>query len=119
MRRWLSILLLALLPAQFSWAAVAGYCRHEANPAAAHPGHHEHSQPGHAEGIAGSPADTPDGAMLDMDCGHCQGHCTGLPVTPETACLDTVSGRPVADADRLSPAPAPMPPERPQWQRLA
>ena len=119
MRRWLSILLLVLLPAQFSWAAVAGYCRHEANPATAHPGHHEHSQPGHAEGVAGSPADTPDSAVLDMDCGHCQGHCTGLPVTPEATCLDTASGRPAAHADRLSPPPAPTPPERPQWRCLA
>ena len=44
MRRWLSILLLVFLPFQFSWAAVAGYCQHEADAASQHFGHHEHQQ---------------------------------------------------------------------------
>ncbi|NBT82917.1 MAG: hypothetical protein EBT56_15195 [Betaproteobacteria bacterium] len=30
MRKFLAIFLLVLLPLQFSWAAVAGYCQHEA-----------------------------------------------------------------------------------------
>ena len=42
MRRWLSILLLVLLPFQFSWAAAASYCQHETSKLASHFGHHEH-----------------------------------------------------------------------------
>ena len=42
MRRWLSILMLTLLPLQFSWAAVAAYCGHETGQHAEHLGHHEH-----------------------------------------------------------------------------
>ncbi|NCV41106.1 MAG: hypothetical protein EBW11_11190 [Betaproteobacteria bacterium] len=40
MRKFLAIFLLVLLPLQFSWAAVAGYCQHEAGVTANHPGHH-------------------------------------------------------------------------------
>ena len=42
MRRWLATLLLVLLPFQFSWAAVGGYCQHETGAAAKHFGHHNH-----------------------------------------------------------------------------
>ena len=34
--------MLALLPLQFSWAAVAAYCGHETGQHAEHLGHHEH-----------------------------------------------------------------------------
>ncbi|NBQ10090.1 MAG: hypothetical protein EBU47_11360 [Betaproteobacteria bacterium] len=42
MKKFLAIFLLVLLPLQFSWAAVAGYCQHEAGVTANHPGHHTH-----------------------------------------------------------------------------
>ena len=42
MRRWLSILLLVMLPFQFSWAAAASYCQHETGKLSSHFGHHEH-----------------------------------------------------------------------------
>jgi hypothetical protein len=48
MRRWLAILMLALLPLQFGWAAVAVYCGHESDPQAQHLGHHEHQHTGQA-----------------------------------------------------------------------
>jgi len=38
MRRWLAILMLALLPLQFSWAAVAAYCGRTTPTPAAMPG---------------------------------------------------------------------------------
>lgn len=44
MRRRLAIVLLALLPLQFSWAAVASYCGHETQAATGHFGHHGHPQ---------------------------------------------------------------------------
>lgn len=46
MRRWFSILLLVLLPIQFSWAAAAAYCEHESGARADHFGHHEHDHQG-------------------------------------------------------------------------
>lgn len=43
MRRLLIVLMLAILPFQFSWAAAASYCRHETGGVATgHFGHHRH-----------------------------------------------------------------------------
>jgi hypothetical protein len=42
MRRWLTILLLFLMPLQLSWAASAAYCQHERDAQRGHWGHHEH-----------------------------------------------------------------------------
>ncbi len=46
MTRWLLIVLMVLLPAQFSWAAAAPYCAHESNPISFHVGHHAHVHEG-------------------------------------------------------------------------
>ena len=137
MRRFLAIFLLALLPLQFSWAAVASYCEHETQ-GSGHFGHHDHGHAHHAGAIsdAGPAADltadaspTPDetgsaegdkapGAM-DLDCGHCHGTCSamltwplGMPVVPSTA-------PPNATLDETGGAQAPTRPERPQWLSLA
>ncbi|MBC7994850.1 MAG: hypothetical protein H7Z15_16585, partial [Rhizobacter sp.] len=80
MRRLLVIVLLALLPLQFSWAAVASYCGHETEIGAGHVGHHEHEHHGDVSGVAAdasqdADADKAPGAM-DLDCGHCHGHCS-------------------------------------------
>lgn len=42
MRRLILILLLTTLPLQWSWAAVANVCQHEADRTAQHLGHHGH-----------------------------------------------------------------------------
>ena len=42
MTRWFLIVLMMLLPAQFSWAAAAPYCAHERDPVSFHVGHHPH-----------------------------------------------------------------------------
>lgn len=141
MRRWFSLLLLlVLLPLQFSWAAVAAYCQHEeghgspaivqpAQPQAAeHVAFHEHahdlSVPDVADDAAAeAPGDggSQPGASMDVDCGHghCHGHCTAIP--PQH---DTLPGRMVATshgtpADERGGVHAPAQPERPQWPRLA
>ncbi len=44
MRKCLFLLLLAILPFQFSWGAAASYCRHPAGTGSAHFGHHQHQQ---------------------------------------------------------------------------
>lgn len=121
MRRLLAILLLTLLPLQFSWAAVASYCEHETQ-GAGHFGHHEHEH--HAASDAEPVADAePQGdkapGTLDLDCGHCHGHCSvmltlsaNLPGTLSTA-------PPSASADDTDAAHAAARPERPQWRPLA
>jgi hypothetical protein len=137
-RRFLAMVLLALLPLQFSWAAVASYCEHETQ-GAGHFGHHDHDHAHHAGASrdAGPAADlsafaspSPDetgsaeldkapGAM-DLDCGHCcHGTCgvmltwpLGLPGALSTA-------PPSATLDEMGGAHAPTRPERPQWLPLA
>ena len=80
MRRWLTNLLLFILPVQFAWSAAAAYCQHEQIPAKAHIGHHahEHGVPGDAGSkVSGKHLDdkspSKGGKLLgDNDCGYCQ-----------------------------------------------
>jgi hypothetical protein len=81
MRRWLSILLLVLLPLQLSWAAAAPYCQHEKSPVALqHFGHHEHEHEdagGAAAGDSVAVDASQDGGdtkllTVDHDCAYCQ-----------------------------------------------
>jgi hypothetical protein len=124
MRHWLCVVLLALLPVQFSWAAVTGYCTHESNAQVRHLGHHQHA---HGDAAADSTADTAasaadDGrasASIDPDCGHCHGLGVGLPMPGEA-----MAGP--AKARDSVPSTAPgrwlrviAPPDRPQWLPLA
>jgi hypothetical protein len=122
-RRLLAIFVLALLPLQFSWAAVAVYCEHETQ-GAGHFGHHEHQ---HNADVGAHADATPDpdatgdkapGAM-DLDCGHCHGQCSvmlALPAEPP----GLLSTAPPSDTtDEAVGAHAPTRPERPQWLRLA
>lgn len=78
MRRFLCLFLLVWFPLQMSWAAVAGYCQHETNPAAKrHFGHHEHVHvdPQHGEHPGGVDAkhkgDSDKKAGVDNDCAVC------------------------------------------------
>lgn len=128
MRRFLAIVLLALLPLQFSWAAVAAYCGHEAPTEAAHFGHHEHQHhdgigaADDAEPVADAKADPgadKSPAAMDLDCGHCHGHCSVMP-TPWASVLDALVTRPPRPAlEEAGAARASARPERPQWRVLA
>jgi hypothetical protein len=84
MRRWLTLFLLFMLPVQFSWAAAAAYCQHEAAAAQTHIGHHAHEHeatPGDAQADAagkhdgkhdGKAAAAKGGKLVaDNDCGYC------------------------------------------------
>ena len=122
MRRWFAVLLLFLLPLQFSWAAVATYCGHESDAHAQHFGHHEHqhaSSAGVHPDADGAGIEAPPG--LDSDCGHshCHGGGIGMPapvggVNPVATVL-----RPVARVEGSVRTLAQHPPERPQWAPLA
>jgi hypothetical protein len=77
-RRWILVLLLAVLPLQFAQAVAAAYCAHEKTMAKQHIGHHEHEHQETAGDAAGSTAvdtdDKPAGAA-DPDCEYCQLSC--------------------------------------------
>lgn len=93
MRRWLSILLLVLLPFQFSWAAAASYCQHETGRLAAHFGHHEHQhehqhEPQHERAkLKTSSTDQGDAnsklGALDNDCAVCHLGCVSPVANPQ------------------------------------
>jgi hypothetical protein len=70
MHRLLALLVLLVVFAQTAYSAVAGYCRHEAEPSAvAHLGHHPHQH--QEEGVASDDPVTP-GFGSHPDCGTCQ-----------------------------------------------
>ena len=141
-RKFLLILLVAILPLQYAWAAAAAYCGHEAGgePASTqHFGHHSHQH----KGDDGAPSDTfdtsgtatashaqadqpdhpdqdpPKSGKIHADCAVCQFavHAplpVGAAVLPETA----LSGYPPAHALLFSSYIAEGP-KGPDWHRAA
>ena len=120
MRRWFAIFMLALLPLQFSWAAVAAYCGHETGQHAEHLGHHEHRHADQAKADQDSaPADQKAPAGFDFDCGHCHGHCAGMLDFPAGLKAHAVGSAPPRLAEAPSAEHLPAQLERPQWACLA
>jgi hypothetical protein len=121
MRRLLVIVLLALLPLQFSWAAVGAYCQHEsAQAGAAQPGHHEHRHHADPTTDAGQGDDADRAAgEIDLDCGHCHGHFTAMLPRGNEMPAHRSTAHASASADAKPGAHAPARPERPQWAPLA
>ncbi|CAN7653998.1 hypothetical protein LJR129_005109 [Acidovorax sp. LjRoot129] len=116
MRRLIAVFMLALLPFQFSWSAVAAYCMHENETAQAqHLGHHEHNHD--AKGgfdKAGQGSD-----QFDIDCSVCHGAGVGAlswSCTEQSIVRDILLES--TPAERLA-AVTPTPPDRPQWSLLA
>ena len=120
MRRWLAILMLTLLPLQFSWAAVAAYCGHENGQRAQHLGHHEHQHADQAKVSKDStPADQSAPSGFDFDCGHCHGTCAGMPAPADGLAPNAQVSHPVTSIEGTLRTLAQSPPERPQWLPLA
>lgn len=123
MRRWLTILLLFVLPAQFGWSAAAAYCQHEQVPAKAHIGHHvhEHEATGDtgsgASGDHGDKSATKGGKLVgDNDCGYCQ-LSFAKPMVPVALQFDINAAFPldtVSDQAFRSRGPDLL--ERPNWR---
>jgi hypothetical protein len=120
MRRWLAILILTLLPLQFSWAAVAAYCGHETGQHTKHLGHHEHQHAKQAKADQDqAPADPNAAAGLDFDCGHCHGTCMSMPAPVGDMLAPALASPPAPLAAGTVRTLAQSPPERPQWPPLA
>ncbi len=120
MRRWLVILILTLLPLQFSWAAVAVYCGHETGEAAQHFGHHEHQHTDHSKANQDDvPTDQNLPAGFHVDCGHCHGTCASMPAAVGDVSPLALASHPVTLVAGIVRTLAQSPPERPQWLPLA
>jgi hypothetical protein len=77
-RRWILVLLLAVLPLQFAQAAAAAYCAHEETVTSQHVGHHEHEHHEMAADAAGSNTADNDSRLpgaADPDCTYCHLSC--------------------------------------------
>lgn len=74
MRRLLFIFLLAVLPLQWSWAAIGNACAHESGPQA-HFGHHAHQ---HQDSTPDDPADDASPGT-HHDCSTCQALSAAFP----------------------------------------
>jgi hypothetical protein len=126
-RQFLAIVLLAFLPIQFSWAAVASYCGHEAQAGAGHFGHHANagsvSEP--VVDPDANPAANEDGkgdkapGAVDPDCGHCHGYCSVMLTLPSDLPSALKMTPPSTTRDEAGGSHAPTRPERPQWLPLA
>lgn len=74
MRRLVALLILIVIPLQWTYAAVADYCEHEAAPAAQqHVGHHAHE---HVDDPGRPDSDVPTDGSRDADCPACH-HAAG------------------------------------------
>lgn len=124
MRRWIALLLLALLPVQFTWAAVADHRAH-LRADAGHGWHHDHG--GHANEMAsvafgGEASDAAAGApdtSAHPECDHCHGTCAGLPVPATSVAAAAPGEASPAQGHPRSGTRLPAQPERPQWRCLA
>lgn len=114
MKKLLLILLLAVLPLQYTWAAAAVYCTHENAQTTKHFGHHSHQHD-----AADAKADSPDKKPgADNDCGTC--HMAAQPSFLSSVVL-LIQPEEAPHADR------PLPrytshisdgPQRPDWRAL-
>ncbi len=109
MKRFFAILLMLILPLQFSFAAASAYCADEANVAVEHYGHHAH------EGKQAPPdPDTTKKSAGEPECGACHLGCAKL----QTAALIVgspdstlpVEVAPLLSAAQYQPSPLQRPP---------
>jgi len=113
MRRWISILLLVMMPLQLGWAALGSFCQHESGEQAQHLGHHAHQHESAQPGDSGHA----DGAAY-ADCSSCiagslvpLGNAPLLPTLPRADLIATREPQPL-----FRPS---SPPERPVIRPLA
>lgn len=115
MRRWLSILLLVVMPFQFSWAAVGTYCEHETGRLAQHFGHHEHEH--QAVAATSGEESTTAKSTPALDVADCHFHCQCVVDMPASMVMPMRFGdSPLTDwTEAGAIAPVLSRPERPQW----
>jgi hypothetical protein len=123
MTRWLLLVLMVLLPAQFSWAAAAPYCTHERSPTTFHVGHHVHVHTSAAPDARGAPSEPETGksppAPDHADCSVCHGVAgqVAAPVEPHFELPLRHDYLPAPPTSMGGGRAASI--ERPQWARVA
>lgn len=117
MKKALAVLLLLLLPVQFSWAAVAGYCQHEVNVSANHPGHHDHDH--QTEAPHKSDKEGAASTGVHHDCATCHLGCAAA-LTSDLKTTRAATAQHHQHDYHVNPTRAHSErPERPQWPWLA
>lgn len=117
MKRYLAVFLLVLLPLQFSWAAMVGYCQHETGVTVQHPGHHSHEDASADHPETGENADS--SAAMDHDCATCHLGCAAALVSDlKTATVAVSNDHPLL-LQAMASQPSIERPERPKWPVLA
>ncbi len=110
MRRLLAIIVLFVLPLQWSFAAVAEYCQHETPPAAqSHLGHHDKQS-------VDKTADTDknkSGVPGDFDCPMCHHLCASAVFLDASMSIAVLGGGPHFDLLHSVPQHPPEKPFRP------
>lgn len=110
MRRWLSLLLLIMLPLQANWAALAAYCQHEQDRQTAHWGHHVHQ---HSEPTLSAASASAQSSGVHLDCDGCLATLL-LPLLSEPALWTIWPASPRYQEIQTHPLFRPAaPPERP------
>lgn len=119
MRRWLTILLLVMMPLQLGWAALGSYCQHESGNQTKHFGHHVHQHQSQAGSEDDDGPDPQGGKNLHGDCNACVS--AGVtPILSDAALFDVNSSSAGKTGFQAHPLSRPSsPPERPAWARLA
>lgn len=115
MRRWLTLLLLVILPLQFSYAVAASYCQHESGTHAGHFGHHVHvHQDGDHEGHDGK-GKPKSKLLIDNDCTGC--HWSKPELLPDALEVPALPAASAPHASDLAPYSSVDPHriERPNW----
>lgn len=119
MRRWLTILLLVMMPLQLGWAAIGSYCQHESGSQTKHFGHHAHQHTSQAGDEDDDGPDPQSGKNPHDDCNACIS-ADVMPIFSAVALFDVRSlstGETVFLAHPLSRPSSP--PDRPAWVCLA
>lgn len=118
MRRWLNIILLVLMPLQFTWVAAAIYCQHESASEVSHFGHHEHPQGDNAHhGLAkkSNGEDKSGKLAVDGDCDFC--HFGAKPLFVPGGVPDLAGAQIMPElAEPMFSTRAPDHPDRPNWR---
>jgi len=122
MKKLLAIILLVLMPLQFSMAAVSSYCEHEANSSESHPGHHSHQHENENNETVASDSDakkTSSSSGVHHDCASCHMGCLAFVINNISSIISksdqTISFGYLKNSSRVNFER----PERPQWLLLA
>lgn len=110
MRRFLAILVLFVLPLQWSFAAVAEYCQHETAPAAqSHLGHHGKQ----TVDRSAEPGKDKSGVPSDFDCPMCHHLCASAVIVDASTSIAEMGGSPQFQLHDSFPQHPPETPFRP------